>query len=123
MLPAQLVPPLKCEIEEKAMNDPRDPFELPGLAGTELVYADSLLLSACRLASEYIAFRKTADTETAERSDTEIRALLDQEFWANQVDEKTQFRSRFMTLLADCNVAFGHGDLSHTQWPYPAQKP
>ena len=102
------------------MGDPRNPFELPGLADNELVYANSTLFSACRLAAEYIAARKTDDTETADRIDTDIRALLSQEFWVEQVDEQAQFRSRFMTMLADCNVAYGHGYHRHTQSPYPA---
>jgi hypothetical protein len=95
---------------------PRNPFTLPELEEHETIFPDSLVKDACNLAAHYIAARERADAESAERIDLDIGAFLSEEF--DTRDSQALFRARFMTLLADCNAAFGSLNHRHCRWAY-----
>jgi len=103
------------------MTKPSNPFTLPELAENETVFPPSILKSACTLAAHYIAAREIGDVNAAERFDSDIGALLSEEFAPNQCNEKEEFRARFMKMIQECNEAFGLLEHHHSQWASTTQ--
>lgn len=95
---------------------PRNPFALPELEENEVVFPASLVKSACTLAAHYIAAREQTDSERASSIDQDIGAFLTEEFATR--DSQVLFRTRFMTLFADCNASFGALNHWHSKWAY-----
>jgi len=96
---------------------PRNPFTLPELVEHEAVFPASQVKAACSLAAHYIAARERSDKESAENFDYDIFEFLMGQF--DSLNAHALFCSRFVTMLADCNAAFGSLNHSHTRWAYP----
>lgn len=99
---------------------PRNPFTLPELEENEVVFPASLVKSACTLAAHYIAAREQTDTERAYSIDQDIGAFLSEEF--DTRENQALFRTRFMTLFADCNASFGALNHWHSQWAFEDER-
>lgn len=99
---------------------PRNPFTLPELGENEVIYPPSLVGTACSLSAHYIAARRQMDAELAYRFDQDIGAFLSEEFQTR--DEQAVFRSRFLTLYADCNAVFGSLNHWHCNWAYDTDR-
>lgn len=102
--------------EDMSQFKPRNPFTLPELEENEAVFPPSLVKTACSLAAHYIIAREQADTESAEGLDLDIGAFLREEF--DTRENQALFRTRFLTLFADCNASYGPLSYWHHQWVY-----
>ncbi|MFV7516857.1 hypothetical protein [Enterobacter kobei] len=95
---------------------PRNPFTQSELENNEAVFSVRLLNQASHLAEKYIEARQERWSECAERIDLDIGAFLSEEF--DLQDDKLLFQSRFLTLYADCNAAFGSLNHGHCLWAF-----
>nr|WP_015061871.1 hypothetical protein [Pseudomonas syringae]AFK89149.1 hypothetical protein [Pseudomonas syringae] len=95
---------------------PRNPFILPELEENEVVFPASLVKSASTLAAHYIAAREQTDSDRASSVDQDIGAFLTEEFATRE--SQVLFRTRFMTLFADCNASYGALNHWHSMWAY-----
>lgn len=95
---------------------PRNPFSLPELENNEEIFSKRLVKQAHYMAEQYIEARQKRWSECAERIDSDIGAFLSEEFASR--DDKSLFYSRFLTLYADSNAAFGSLDHGHCLWAF-----
>ena len=102
--------------EKTMVSALRNPFLLQERDNNEAISSESLANQACHLAEKYIEARQNLWPECAERIDSDIGAFLSQEFALR--DDKSEFHSRFLTLYADCNAAFGSLSHGHCLWAF-----
>lgn len=101
---------------------PSNPFELPALKDNEIVLPESLAKTACSIAAHYIAAREAGDAEMAFVFDRDIGAFLSEEFTEDQGKELAEFRTKFTTLVTDCNAAFGSLGHFHSRWAFDQKR-